>query len=189
MSKLVASTRKPVRPAAEKKSAGPIGGAAGMVDLRFNMETQKQTQWCWAAVSVSTSKHFDSLSSWTQCKMVNGELGQTTCCSAGSSESCNQPWYLDLALTRTNNLSGAATQDALTLAKIKAEINAKRPVGVRIGWSGGGGHFVIIDGYNSATKEISVRDPFYGSSVYSLTAFKTKYQSTGAWSHTYKTKA
>lgn len=57
MSKLVAATRKPVGRTAKKASAGPIGGAAGMVDLHFKMETQKQTQWCWAAVSVSTSIH------------------------------------------------------------------------------------------------------------------------------------
>src|SRR5262245_50136888 len=114
--------------------------------LSFAMQHQQQTQWCWAAVSTSVSLYYDPSSTWTQCTVVNAELGQTTCCNNGSSAACNQPWYLDLALTRTGNLT-AVTGGTTTFAGIRSEIDAGRLLGVRIGWSGGGGHFVVLEGY------------------------------------------
>ena len=48
------------------------------------------------------------------------------------------PWYLDQALARTENLNNsvAGTVDTET---IRAELQAGRVVGARIGWSGGAG--------------------------------------------------
>ena len=34
--------------------------------LAFTMQTQLQTQWCWAANSVSVSLFYDSASGWTR---------------------------------------------------------------------------------------------------------------------------
>jgi hypothetical protein len=56
--------------------------------LLFSMPTQLQTQRCWAACSVSVSLFYDSASGWTQCSVVNAELGQTTCCQNGSTSQC-----------------------------------------------------------------------------------------------------
>ena len=70
----------------------------------LTVEHQTQTQWCWAAVSNSVSHFYDAGSTWTQCTIVNAELGQSTCCSNGSSSACNKPWYLDKALTRVGCL-------------------------------------------------------------------------------------
>ena len=178
MSALVASTRV---------SLSAPGGATSS-NLGFSMQTQLQSNWCWAAVSVSTSKYYLSTSKWTQCKVVNAELTQTSCCKDGSTAACDKPWYLDRALGRTGNLN-VVTSGTIAFSVIQTEVNAKRPVATRIGWSGGGGHFVVIDGYNSTTQSISVRDPFYGSSTYTLTAFTTKYRQTGSWTHTYKTQS
>src|SRR5687768_8471237 len=82
----------------------------------------------------------------TQCSVVNAELGQTTCCQNGSTAQCNQPWYLNLALTRTGNLASWSAGTA-TIAQIRSQIRTGRTLGARIGWSGGGGHFVMIAGY------------------------------------------
>jgi hypothetical protein len=157
--------------------------------LGFAMQAQLQTQWCWAACSVSVSLFYDSASSWTQCSVVNAELGQTTCCQNGSTSQCNQPWYLDRALTRTGNLTSWSAGTA-TIAQIRSQIRSGRPLGARIGWSGGGGHFVTIVGYRACDPDeyIDVRDPIYGSSDISLATFTTSYQSTGSWTHTYYTE-
>lgn len=177
MSKLVAATRL---------SLGAPGGAAS-ANLGFAMQQQVQSNWCWGAVSVSTSKFYKSTSTWTQCKMVNAELSQSTCCTNGASSACNSPWYLDRALKRSGNLN-TVSSGTISFPAIQSQINAKRPIGTRIGWSGGGGHFVIIDGYNAANQSVSIRDPIYGSSTYTFTSFATKYRQTGSWTHTYKTK-
>jgi hypothetical protein len=153
--------------------------------LAFDMQAQLQTQWCWSAVSTSASRFYDAASSWTQCTVVNAELSQATCCADGSTSQCNQPWYLDRALTRTGNLASWAS-GTVPISTIRAQIDAGRPLGARIGWSGGGGHFVVISGcLDDATRMLEIRDPIYGTSEISIAAFASSYQGTGSWTHTY----
>lgn len=158
------------------------------VRLNFTMPYQEQTQWCWSAVSVSTSLYYNSSSTWTQCSLVNAELGQTSCCQTGDSSECNQPWFLDVALKRTGNLAKFVA-GSVALSTIRSQINKKRLLGVRIGWSGGGGHFVLIEGYRTNTNFIAVEDPWYGSSDVDYSTFTTSYQDSGIWTHTYYTQS
>jgi len=168
-------------------SPGALGGTAPVwKTLPFAMQPQQQTEWCWAAVSVSVSFYYSSASTWTQCSLANDELGQTTCCLNGSTVACNQPWYLDRALTRTSHLKAFAPGSIL-VAKVKAEIDADRPLGVRIGWSNGGGHFVVIDGYSNSDL-LDIQDPFWGSSTIDYTLFLSSYQGSGSWTHSYWTQ-
>ena len=44
--------------------------------LKFTMQQQEQTNWCWAAASTSVSHFYDSSSAWTQCKVANTQLGR-----------------------------------------------------------------------------------------------------------------
>ncbi len=156
--------------------------------LNFSMQAQTQTNWCWSAVSVSTSKFYNSASQWTQCSLANQQLGQSTCCQNGGTTACNQTWYLDRALTETDNLdawqNGTVTQQIL-----EGEIVRRFPVGVRIGWSGGGGHFVIVDGATTSNSTVHVEDPIYGTSDIAYSTLASSYQGSGSWTHTYFTKA
>jgi len=160
--------------------------------LALSMQTQQQDRWCWAAVSVSVAGYFNTPGptggSWQQCEIVNAELGQTTCCQNGSTSSCNQDWYLDRALQRVGHLASGPNSGAMPFASVQAEINANRPVGVRIGWFQGGGHFVVLRGYDDtgAFQSLDVEDPWYGPSTYDYQQFAAGYQSgAGAWTHTY----
>ena len=49
--------------------------------------------------------------------------------------------------------------------QVRDEIDARRPVGARIGWSGGGGHFMVIYGYSfvGGTQYFDIDDPIYGA--------------------------
>jgi hypothetical protein len=73
------------------------------VALNFNMQPQTQSNWCWAATSTSVSHYYSWFSPWTQCKVANGELGYSNCCNSPVPSPCNVSWYLDRALTRTEN--------------------------------------------------------------------------------------
>jgi hypothetical protein len=170
------------------------------VNLNFSMQRQEQTQWCWSAVATSVSHFFDPASKWRQCVLVNEELGQSNCCQNGSSTECNQPWYLDKALKRTGNLS-YITAGTSTLQGLVDEISARRPFGARIGWSGGGGHFVILSGYEigvstgggfpprvSTSEWVLIDDPWYGESWSRYNDFAVRYQGSGAWTHSYFTR-
>src|SRR5262245_23438285 len=108
----------------------PLGGAPARGALAFTMQHQKQTQWCWAAVTASVAAYYRN-QAWTQCRVVNNQLGQVSCCSNGSTSACNQPWYLDKALDVVGNLGDYAA-GALSIGQITAEIDGARPIGVRI---------------------------------------------------------
>src|SRR5690606_26882557 len=66
----------------------------------------------------------------------------------------------------------------------------RSPICVRIGWKGGGGHFVVIHGISSVSKDyyLHIADPFFGSSIQSLSHFASNYRNNGQWTHTYFTK-
>jgi papain like cysteine protease AvrRpt2 len=157
--------------------------------IPFVMQHQQQTQWCWAAVSVSVSHYYSPWSGWTQCAMVNAELGQTTCCIDGASAQCNQPNVLDSPLQRAGVLDHMTSTDA-GIGDIRNEIDAGRPLCWRIGWKGGGGHFAVIEGYRMFPDVwVAVDDPWYGASDLPLDVLTTGgYQGSGDWTHTYFTK-
>ena len=165
---------------------GWIGDAAY---LGLAEQFQQQSEWCWSATSVSISLFYDPASAWTQCSLVNNALNQTTCCQDGSSSQCNQPWYLDQALTITGNLASTSGGKP-TLQTVINEIAAGRPVGVRLGWNGGGGHFPLVDGYQNdpETPTIEVKDPIYGTSTQDFNSFPSSYQGGAAWTNTYFTQ-
>ena len=185
--------RKPPMPRSLKlqtvRKGGHGTGSTGSVcgnPLGFTMQHQQQTQWCWAAVSVSVNLYYHPASGQTQCAVANTGMGQTTCCVDGSTVQCNQPWFLDQALQIVGNLN-AVTGGKAALTAVKAEINQCHPLCLRIGWNGGGGHFVAIYGYSR--KLINVGDPWYGNSVVAYASFPNTYQGGGSWTDSYTTKA
>jgi Papain-like cysteine protease AvrRpt2 len=163
--------------------------AEGQRVVPINVQHQLQTNWCWAACSTSASAFYDPKSTWGQCGLVNAELKQKGCCGAGDGADCNQPWYLDRALKRTGNLARKSDGPA-RFETVRAEIDAGRPVGVRIGWFGGGGHFVMITGYRAAggAREVDVQDPWTGTSHIAIDTLTNSYKSRGKWTHTYLTR-
>ena len=156
--------------------------------LTFDMQAQTQSNWCWAATSTSVSHYFSFWSRWTQCRVANAELDRADCCDDPVPAACNVPWYLDRALTRTGNF--VSITGAQTFAAVRDEIDAGRPVGARIGWSGGGGHFMCIYGYSWIVGQeyFDIDDPIYGKSHVSVADFSSNYQGSGSWTHTYFTK-
>ncbi|WP_169814781.1 papain-like cysteine protease family protein [Nocardia crassostreae] len=162
--------------------------------LAFTMEAQTQSNWCWAATATSVSHYYWLFSHWTQCKVACNELSRTDCCGSPVPSECNVPWYLDRALTRTDNLDSFT--GAITFDRIKQEIDAGRPIGARIEWGTGGGHFMVIYGYGYFHRRVHSRpryyvdidDPIYGKQHVSLDAFTNNYRGDGRWTSTFFTK-
>jgi hypothetical protein len=156
--------------------------------LPFNMQAQTQSNWCWAATSTSVSKFYSIFSPWTQCKVAAAELGKS-CCNSPVPTACNVPWYLDKALTRTKNFV-SIQGGTVTWETVRQQLQNGLVVGARIGWNGGGGHFMVIHGVSrvGATKYLHIDDPIYGKSVLTYNQFATNYQGSGSWTHTYFTK-
>jgi hypothetical protein len=159
-----------------------------MPKLEFNMRHQKLREWCWASTSVSVDAFFNEKSDWTECKMAEKELN-LSCCDAA--QQCNIVHPLDPPLTRVGRLRGAIVPKPLTFDEITKEIDAERPICVRVQWSSGGGHFAVIVGYEqteAGVQRVDIADPFYGDSRQTYDGFVSKYQGEGTWTHTFLTK-
>jgi len=65
----------------------------------------------------------------------------------------------------------------------------RRVVGARVGWHGGGGHFMVIYGCRTMNgiNYYDIDDPIYGKTQITETAFNTAYQGAGSWTHSYIT--
>jgi hypothetical protein len=156
--------------------------------LALVMQMQEQDNWCWSAVSVSVKRFYDPANAITQCQQAALQMSWP-CCDDPTSLSCNRPWYLERALMGLGNLQ-VNIPAVLPIDGIRGEIDNHHPLGCRITWAGGGGHFVCIDGYDVTTPVpmVTVRDPIYGTSHVTLTTFLSAYQGNGSWTNSYTTK-
>jgi len=154
--------------------------------LAFSMQQQEQDNWCWAACAASTALYYDSSSSWTQCAVANGELGFSNCCDDPVPPACDVYGYLDQALIVVGHFSTMHSSQAPETA-VYTEVDADRPRGIRVAWSGGGAHFVICTG-DDGRGTVTVSDPFYGTSVIPYATLQGSYQGSGVWTHTYFTR-
>lgn len=155
--------------------------------LPFNIEHQKQSQWCWAATAKSVSYFYSKLSTWTQCKIVGDEL-MRSCCNNPLPGGCDEPWYLDRALARTSNF--VAITGHVSWQEIDAQLKKGIVLCARVEWHGGGGHFMVIHGTssNGIINYLHIDDPIHGKSVPAYDKFLNDYLGLGRWTHTYYTK-
>jgi hypothetical protein len=94
---------------------------------------------------------------------------------------------LDKALTRTKNFNKYVS-NSLSISDLESELSQGRPMGTRIVWAGGGGHFMVLGGASKKDSRVHVHDPIYGDQDYDYNSYCTKYQGTGTWTHSYYTQ-
>ena len=182
-------------------SAGQDGGAApsvpyvGNPQLGFTMQSQDATQWCWAAVTVSVVKFYQPGAGMTQCQIAQKVLCKADCCTDMSV--CDTPYVVYHPLGAVGHLEEVRAgpiqlQGVPNELSIQREVDSGRPIVCRIGWSGGGGHFIVLYGYDLSgpTGYVHVADSENGNSVYTLPALQSGYKNgSGTWTHTYTTSA
>lgn len=168
--------------------AGYAGEDPVDVVVRFPIQRQTQSQWCWAAVAASVSRYYQAGTTWTQCRVANRQWGRNDCCGTGASGACNNPSTLDTALTTVGHLN-RMTNSQQSLQTVENELVENRPLCIRVGWSGGGGHFIVASGVEDDSF-VWVSDP--GGGTTALVAYdtlRTAYRGSGTWTHSYFTRA
>lgn len=158
--------------------------------LDFVMSHQQQQNWCWAAVALTVTRYYNTTSTWiSQCQIASSGLGFMCCPYGRNCQDCDTPWRLDLALGVTNNFNTWAPGQA-SISQIVVEIDGGKPLGVRIGWSNGTGHFCCITGYWMCDGEtmLHIEDPECGWWHISYTDFCSQHQGDGIWTDSYWTK-
>ena len=178
-------------PPMQMAEAADGGGAASSSGLLqgFAVSQQLESEWCWAAVSSSVA-NFYGPTQWTQCGVASAELAPLNCCGSDGAGACNQPWYLDRALTRVGHFDHISASSS-PFAGVQVEIGGRRPLGCRIAWAGGGAHFVALGGWLIAADGslyVNVCDPLYGPVSKKYDDFVSAYITTGDdWTHSYFT--
>lgn len=166
--------------------AAALGGSPAHHIRGFHIPRQEQDNWCWAAVAFGVAAHYGAV--WQQCDIAGLELGQQCCPPGTNTGVCNVPYYLDLALTRVGHFRALIVGAVPLNPQVIAEIIANLPVGVRIGWPDGTGHFVAIAGYSTTGGQfVDVEDPWYSASTVTYAVLQSAYQGSGTWTHTYWT--
>jgi len=197
LAELIRSSLRPLAPSG-RRSAAPVGGLPKIrvrklpvwTRLDTDIPTQEQTQWCWCATSLGVHDYYDRADNTSQCQAANLILGATNACTSPTDAAINKPWFLDQAFDAFGNLREPIIGGTLGFTDIKAEVNRGTPLGTRIGWSGGGGHFMVMEAFRSpGTQMVAIDDPIYGQSDISLATYSTAYQGSGSWTHSYKTKS
>jgi hypothetical protein len=126
---------------------------------------QEQDQWCWAGCARAVFLYYGQ--DVAQCTVADYNWGRADCCTSPTSPACNNWTYL---IPNVQNIlshwsvDSSALWSSTSFNTVRSEINSDRPVWVRWGWSGGGGHFVVIRGYNDDSgNKVLYMDPWYGA--------------------------
>lgn len=191
-SKLIRQTNRVLLDVASNAEAlsyvkrGPRGGAPAWQRLACAIPFQEQTQWCWCATSLGVHKFFQPADTTTQCQAANRILGRADACVNPGDPAVNMPYYLDRALSTFGHLRVPTVGTPLSPAQVEQEIQTGKPIGARIGWYGGGGHFMVIAGYlAAAVPRVAIHDPIYGESDMDYSVYQAAYQGSGSWTHSY----
>jgi len=151
----------------------------------FVMQRQERDQWCWAAVAVSIATFYDRATRWSsQCAVANSHLQRTDCC--GGTSLCNEANFVEYVL-QTIGLYKHWHNGTKSFDDVCAQIDAGNPVVCRIAWHGGGGHFVVITGYDRGNETVVVDDPLFNRSTLAYDVLCNAYLGMGRWADTSET--
>jgi hypothetical protein len=169
----------------------------------FDMQDQKESEWCWSAVAVSMNNYLDPNQpgvpdTWSQQSLATDVLAlemqwsPPVDCGGDPNPMCDHPARLDTALTVTENLraGGARFNRYLDFASIKSWLDVELPIGARIAWPAGGAHFVAFSGYQEfadGEQLVMVQDPLYKSGFHDYRYLLGQYIYGGSWQDTYLT--
>lgn len=149
----------------------------------LQLDKQRQTEWCWAAVGSAIRKHRGG-PALTQCQVAERVWPGYGCCA--NPAGCNSPAALQDTLTAIGHLR-QPIYDTIQPEAIDAEIRANRPVCCGL-IKGASGHFVVITGWYPSGGEIylKIQDPSYGSGDIAV-AFRKLLQGyrDAVWADTY----
>jgi hypothetical protein len=146
---------------------------------------QQQTNWCWATCVQMVIKYFNPGSTATQCQIANAGVNRTDCCTNPAPcnfpmpEAAIQPFWVHMGMTHTQ-VAGAN----VSFAGLQGAINANQPVEVGFSWTTGGGHVVLVVGWNDQNSLVAVSDPWHGQAWMTYAQMAAAY-GAGQWVQTW----
>lgn len=130
------------------------------------MQSQEQTNWCWAAVASSVCAYYAARGSGalrSQCQIATQFLGLECCITPLPPPSEDWPgnkrFTLQVPLDVLGHFSPPIVRGPLDPRVIAQELERQRPVCCQIEWGPNDGHFAVIVGCDFEHNDVTVRDP------------------------------
>lgn len=144
-------------------------------------EKQEKTLWCWAASSVSILENLGTNTTQSDfCTVVKGKITNKAANDSEAQDGLSHYGY-----------SSKLTTSYLSFNTIRLEIyNYERPIYMGWSWNSGGGHALVIDGYDMSSEDyVSYMDPHDGAYHYGTYDWVKGNSSNHVWDGTlYKIK-
>jgi len=179
----------------EAVTPAPAAAAPTSHSIGFTIEYQKQTNWCWAAVSLGVATRYNT-PGWQQCTIASAVFPQCDCCGADGPRTgaggCNNTSNLILSLGKVGHFDRIDIHPQ-AYETIKQEMNADRPLCCMIQWFGSNlSHYVVIGGWieQGGTQYVEIHDPAAHAPIHmTYSDLCTRYSRYGdRWTNSYFTK-
>ncbi|WP_229891122.1 papain-like cysteine protease family protein [Streptomyces mashuensis] len=160
--------------------AAATGTAQAAAYDDITMQKQEKTQWCWDASGNTIAAWWGYSYTQTQfCDLAHSATG-VSCANQPATLGDMAGAWQKMGFSNT----GTGVSSALSFNDISTEVNASRPMGVRIGWNSGGGHMNVIYGFDERNNTIGVGDPWPDTQTYTWWNYND-YVSNGSfkWTH------
>ncbi len=172
-------------------------GVRSQTVLSLSTTIQSQNQWCWSACSNCILKHYGVTT--TQCQIAEYNRTVSTWHNFGTQDCCVSPgglcnyWNymwgyagsIEDILSYFGGLTTTNISNTITYSAIQTEINNNRPFVIRWGWTSGGGHFIVGEGY-SASSNVFYMNPWPGEGSKVGTYAWVVNDGVHQWTHTQK---
>jgi Peptidase_C39 like family len=147
----------------------PIAAMSGARQLNVPIVQQDHSEWCWAA-DADAVLTYRSVST-SQCSIANWVSGVDYACNDNDfdwNDSVNSPNYL----SGTTGISGILWSlgrrnstyydEVLSYQTVASAIQQGNPVVILWQWPDGGGHFLVVDGYDDNGQMMYFMNPWPG---------------------------
>ena len=132
--------------------------------LPVQWQGQPDETWCWATSASIISVYYAQMGAgqaFSACEVAGRTLG-TLCCAPVPTDppppECQTSFDLERALDAVGHLNpNALPADGFAL--VQEEINNNRPLCAMIKFNGGPFHYIVLNGFDTASQQVMVVDP------------------------------
>lgn len=150
--------------------------------LDVSAQAQQQDNWCWAATGNSVADYhgYGQYSQNQFCNMAFGYSLDNDCPNDQATLANDRRAFRTIGISGGSYLSSTISFSTLT-----SEISANRPVMTRIGWSSGGGHMMVLTGYDTSGSTVQYYDPWPDNSRWNTSTYSWYVSNSSFdWTHT-----
>lgn len=126
--------------------------------LAVTLFAQETPMWCWAASGQMCMSYFGK--NVSQCEQAKNEFNVANCCGSSQGMECIQGGWPEFNKYGFSN--SVTVDEPLSWDEIEHQISClKKPVAFSWHWVGGGGHMMVLTGYNISNNEryVTILDP------------------------------